>query len=41
MQNLPPEQRETYRRLVAEAQSQYDAIQAELTILTKMLQETP
>jgi CheY-like chemotaxis protein len=41
MQNLPPEQRETYRRLVAEAQSQYDAIQAELTILTKVLQETP
>ncbi len=41
MQNLPPEQRETYRRLVAEAQSQYDAIQAELTILTHVLQEMP
>jgi CheY-like chemotaxis protein len=41
MQNLPPEQRETYRRLVAEAQSQYDAIQAELTTLTAMLQDTP
>ena len=41
MQNLPPEQRETYRRLVAEAQSQYDAIQAELTTLTTMLQDTP
>jgi CheY-like chemotaxis protein len=41
MQNLPPEQRETYRRLVAEAQSQYDAIQAELTTLTTMLQDMP
>jgi CheY-like chemotaxis protein len=41
MQNLPPEQRETYRRLVAEAQAQYDAIQAELTTLTTMLQDTP
>jgi CheY-like chemotaxis protein len=41
MQNLPPEQRETYRRLVAEAQSQYDAIQAELTTLTTTLQDTP
>ncbi len=40
MQNLPAEQRETYRRLVAEAQSQYDAIQAELTMLTKVLQES-
>ena len=39
MQSLPPEQRETYRRLVAEAQSQYDAIQAELTDLTAMLQD--
>jgi CheY-like chemotaxis protein len=41
MQNLPPEQRETYRRLVAEAQSQYDAIQAELTTLITMLQDMP
>ena len=41
MQNLPPEQRETYRRLVAEAQSQYDAIQAELSDLITMLQDTP
>jgi len=40
MQNLPPEQRETYRRLVAEAQSQYDSIQAELTTLTQTLQDT-
>ncbi len=41
MQNLPPEQRETYRRLVAEAQSQYDAIQAELGDLITMLQDMP
>ena len=40
MQNLPPEQRDTYRRLVAEAQAQYDSIQAELTTLTNMLQES-
>ena len=33
------DQRETYRRLVAEAQEQYDEIQRELAVLVKVMQE--
>ena len=36
---LPEEQRETYRRLIAEAQQHYDEIQRELAVLVKVLQE--
>ena len=36
---LPEDQRETYRRLIAEAQEQYDEIQRELAVLVKVLQE--
>lgn len=39
LETVPADQRETYRRLVAEAQEQYDEIQRELTALIKVLQE--
>lgn len=38
LENLPEDQRDTYRRLLAEAQSQYDEIQHELSVLTNLLQ---
>ncbi len=39
LESVPADQRETYRRLVAEAQEQYNEIQRELTVLVKVLQE--
>jgi CheY-like chemotaxis protein len=39
LEAVPADQRETYRRLVAEAQEQYNEIQRELTVLVKVLQE--
>lgn len=36
---LPRDQQETYRKLVGEAQDQYDEIQRELSVLMKVLQE--
>jgi CheY-like chemotaxis protein len=37
--SLPEDQRETYRRLLSEAQVQYDEIQHELAVLSSLLQE--
>ena len=37
--NLPEESRETYRRLIADAQAQYDEIQRELSALLKVMSE--
>ncbi len=39
LESLPDDQRDTYRRLLAEAQSQYDEIQHELSVLTSLLTE--
>lgn len=39
MDNLPADQRETYRKLITEEQEQYDEIQRELTVLSKLLNE--
>ena len=39
LESLPDDQRETYRRLLAEAQVQYDEIQRELAVLSSLLQE--
>ena len=39
LENLPADQRETYRRLLSEAQVQYDEIQHELAVLSSLLQE--
>jgi CheY-like chemotaxis protein len=39
MENLPPDQRDTYQRLVAEAQGQYVEIEHELTVLSSLLKE--
>jgi CheY-like chemotaxis protein len=39
LETVPAEQRETYRRLLAEAQEQYEEIQRELSALAKVLQE--
>ena len=39
LENLPDDQRETYRRLLSEAQVQYDEIQHELAVLSSLLQE--
>lgn len=36
---VPPEQRETYDRLVSESQEQYDELQRELSVLNQVLQE--
>jgi len=36
---LPEDQRETYARLLAEAQEQYDELQRELSVLVKVLQQ--
>ena len=36
---LPDDQRETYGRLIAEAQGQFDEIQRELAVLSRLLQE--
>jgi CheY-like chemotaxis protein len=41
LENLPDDQRETYRRLLAEAQTQYDEIQHELAVLSSLLNELP
>jgi CheY-like chemotaxis protein len=38
-ENLPDDQRDTYRRLVSEAQVRYDEIQHELSVLSNVLQE--
>jgi DNA-binding response OmpR family regulator len=40
-QNLSNGGRDTYRRLIAEAQGQYDEIQRELAVLSKLLQDLP
>jgi CheY-like chemotaxis protein len=37
--NLPEESRETYRKLIADAQAQYDEIQRELSALLKVMSE--
>lgn len=37
--DLPPDQRETYERLLAESQDQHDEIQRELTVLLDVLRE--
>ena len=37
--NLPADQRDTYKRLLSEAQVQYDEIQRELSVLSSLLQE--
>ena len=39
LESLPADQRETYRRLLSEAQVQYDEIQHELAVLSGLLQE--
>ncbi len=39
LENLPDDQRETYRRLLSEAQVQYDEIQHELSVLSSLLRE--
>jgi CheY-like chemotaxis protein len=39
LEHLPPDQRETYRRLLSESQVQYDEIQRELAVLSSLLQE--
>jgi CheY-like chemotaxis protein len=39
LEGLPNGQRETYRPLIAEAQGQYDDIQRELALLSRLLQE--
>jgi hypothetical protein len=39
LESLPADQRETYRRLLSEAQVQYDEIQRELSVLSSLLQE--
>lgn len=36
--SLPPDQRDTYQRLMTEAQGQYDEIQHELSVLTSLFQ---
>jgi CheY-like chemotaxis protein len=41
LQGLPNGQRETYRRLIAEAQGQFDEIQRELAVLSRLLQDLP
>jgi CheY-like chemotaxis protein len=39
LESLPADQRDTYRRLLSEAQVQYDEIQRELSVLSSLLQE--
>jgi CheY-like chemotaxis protein len=39
LENLPAEQQDTYRRLLAEAQGQYDEIEHELAVLTSLLKD--
>lgn len=39
LEHLPDDQRETYRRLLSEAQVQYDEIQHELSVLSSLLQQ--
>jgi CheY-like chemotaxis protein len=39
LEHLPEDQRETYRRLLSEAQVQYDEIQHELAVLSSLLKE--
>lgn len=38
---VAPEQRETYARLMAESQEQYDELQRELAVLNQVLQDLP
>ena len=39
LENLPQDQRDTYKRLVSESQNQYDEIQHELSVLSSLLKE--
>lgn len=39
LENLPVDQRDTYRRLMSEAQGEYDEIQQELAVLSSLLQQ--
>ncbi len=39
LESLPEDQRDTYRRLLAEEQAQYDEIEHELSVLTSLLQK--
>lgn len=39
LMGLPEEQRHTYRKLIAEAQAEYDEVRRELDVLTKLLNE--
>jgi CheY-like chemotaxis protein len=41
LESVPLDQRDTYRRLLAEAQGHYDEIQRELAALMNVLQELP
>ncbi len=37
LESVPPDQRDTYQRLLAESQEQYDEIQRELNVLSRVL----
>lgn len=39
LESLPPDQRDTYKRLMTESQGEYDEIQRELSVLTSLLQK--